>query len=69
MLSRPINDLTVVADNERHSGRLGNGICNVESIPICDGCTPIDVTKVALDHSEVAIYHDDSSGAPQSNTK
>ena len=69
MLSRPINDLTVVADNERHSGRLGNGICNVESIPICDGGTPIDVTKVALDHNEVTIHQGDSSGAPQSNTK
>ena len=44
-----------------------NGIFNVESIPICDGGTPIDVTKVALDHSEVAVHQGDSSGAP--NTK
>ena len=61
----PINDLTVVADDERHGGgRLwfGNGIFNVESIPICDGGTPIDVTKVA-------IHHEDGSGAPQGNTK
>ena len=68
----PINDLTVVADDERHSGRrlwFGNGISNVESIPICDGGTPIDVTKVALDHSEVAIHYDDSSGASQGKTK
>ena len=66
------NDLTVVADYERYSGRrlwFGNGIFDVESIPICDGGTPIDVTKVALDHSEIAIHHDDSSGAPQGNTK
>ena len=65
-----INDLTVVADDERDSGRrlwFGNGIFNVESIPICDGGTPIDVTKAAMDHSEVAIHQDDSSGAP--NTK
>ena len=41
-----------------------NGIFNVESIPICDGGTPIDVTKAAMDHSEVAIHQDDSSGAP-----
>ena len=55
----PINDLTVVADDERHSGRR---LCifDVESISICDGGTPIDVTKVA-------IHHD--SGAPQGNTK
>ena len=46
---------------------FGNGIFNVESIPICDGGTPIDVTKAAMDHSEVAIHQDDSSGAP--NTK
>ena len=66
----PINDLTVVADDERHSGRrlwFCNGIFDVESIPICDGGTPIDVTKVALDHSEVAIHQGDTSGAP--NTK
>ena len=39
----------------------------IESIPICDGATPIDVTEAALDHSEVAIHQGDSSGAP--NTK
>ena len=63
----PINDLTVVADDERCSGRhllFGNGIFNIESIPIWNGGTPIDVTKVALDHSEVAIHQDDSSGVP-----
>ena len=70
----PINDLrlTVVADDETHSGRrlwFGNGIFYVESIPICDGGTSIDVTKAALDHSEVAIHHEDGSGAPQGNTK
>ena len=48
---------------------FGNGIFNVESIPICDGGTPVDVTKVALDHSEGTIHHDDSSGASQGNTK
>ena len=69
MLSRPI---TVVADDERHSGRrlwFGNDIFNVESIPICDGGTPVNVTKVALDHSEGTIHHDDSSGASLGNTK
>ena len=68
----PINDFTVVADDERHSGRrlwFGNGISNVESIPICDGGTPIDVTKVALDHSEVAVHEGDISGAPQGDTE
>ena len=51
----PINDLTVVADDERHSGRrlwFGNGIFNVESIPICDCGTPIDVTEVAIHHED-----------------
>ena len=46
---------------------FGNGIFNVESIPICDGGTPIDVTNAALDHSEVAVQQGDSSGAPQGN--
>ena len=41
-----------------------NGIFNVESIPIGNGGTPIDVMKVALDQSEVAIHQNDSSGAP-----
>ena len=65
-------DHTFVADDERRSGRqllFGKGIFNVESIPICDGGTPIDVMKAALDHSEVAIHYDDISGAPQGNTK
>ena len=66
------NDLTVVSDNERRSWRrlwFGDGTFDVESIPVGDSGTPIDVTKVALDHSEVAIHHDDSSGATQGNTK
>ena len=71
MLQDPRNELTFGADDhERRSGRqllFGNGIFNVESIPICDGGTPIDVIKAALDHSEVAVYQGDSSGAP--NTK
>ena len=51
---------------------VGGNCCSVtvfsiESIPICDGGTPIDVTKVALDHSEVAIHQGDSSGV--ANTK
>ena len=61
------NDLTVFANDERRSGRhllFGNGIFNVESIPIGNGGTPIDVMKVALDQSEVAIHQNDSSGAP-----
>ena len=64
------NDLTVFANDERRSGRhllFGNGIFNIENIPIWNGGTPIDVTKVALDHSEVAIHQDDSSGV--SDTK
>ena len=53
--------LTIIADDERRSGGhllFGNGIFNVESIPISDRGTPIPghVTKVALNHSEVAIY-------------
>ena len=70
MLQDPRNECTFGADDERRSGRqllFGGGTFNVESIPICDGGTPIDVTKVALDHSEVTIHQDDSSGA--SDTK
>ena len=62
--SRPENDLTVVTDNERRSGRqllFGDCTFNIESIPICDGGTPIHVTKVALDHIEIAVHQDDSS--------
>ena len=72
MLQDPKNDLTVVADDERRCGRqllFGKGVFNVERIPIGDGGTPVDVAKAALDHSEVAIHHDDSSGAPQANTE
>ena len=72
MLQDPRNECTFGADDERRSGRqllFGGGTFNVESISICDGGTPIDVTKAALDHSEVAIHHDDISGAPQGNTK
>ena len=46
---------------------FGDGTFSVESIPICDGGTPIDVAEVALDDSEVAVHQGDSSGAP--NTK
>ena len=61
------NNLTVVADDERRSGRrllfwIGNGIFNVECIPITDGGTPIHVTKVALDHSEVTTHEYDIGG-------
>ena len=38
---------------------------DIESIPICDGGgAPIDVTKVTLDHIEVAVHQNDSSGVP-----
>ena len=64
--SRPSNDLTLVT--ERSSGRrqrlFGNCTFNIESIPICDVGAPIHVTKAALDHIEVAIHQDDSSGVP-----
>ena len=46
---------------------FGNCTFNIESIPVCDGGTPIHVTEVALDHIDVAVHHDDSSGVP--NTK
>ena len=46
---------------------FGNFTFNIEGIPICDGGTPIHVTKVAVDHIDVAVHHDDSSGGP--NTK
>ena len=47
---------------------FGNCTFNtIESIPICDGGTPIHVTKAALDHVEVAVHQDDCSGVP--NTK
>ena len=70
MLQDPKTNLTVVADDERRCGRqllFGNCVFNVERIPICDGGTPVDVAKAALDHSEVALHHDDSSGARQGN--
>jgi hypothetical protein len=72
----PMNDdLTVViaTDDERRSGRwlllFGNCTFNIESIPICDGGTPIHVTKAALDSIEVAVHHDDISGVPNLDTK
>jgi hypothetical protein len=69
--SKPNNDLTVrvFTDDERRSGRqlFCNGTFNVKCIPICDGGTPIHVMKVALDHIEVAVKQNDSSGSP--NTK
>ena len=46
---------------------FGNCIFSIESILICDGCTPIHVTKIALDHIEVAVHQEDSRGLP--NTK
>ena len=70
MLQGPRNKRPFGADDERHSGRqllIGDGTFNVKSIPICDGATPIDVAKIALNHSEVAIYQDDGSGV--SDTK
>ena len=65
--SRPNSDLT-----ERRSGRQRlTGNCtfkfDIESISICVCGTPIHVTKVALDHIEVAVHQDDSGGVP--NTK
>jgi hypothetical protein len=38
---------------------------DIERISICDGGTPILVTKIALDHVEVAFHQDDSRGAPK----
>jgi hypothetical protein len=48
-----------------------NSTFNIESIPICDGCTPIHVMEVALDHIEVAasVHQDNSSGVPNLNTE
>ena len=40
---------------------------SILSIRICDSGIPIDVTKVALDHIEVAVHQDDISGV--SNAK
>ena len=65
--SRTNNDLTVVADDERHGGRqllFGNCTFNIESIPVCDGGAPIHVTEVALDYIEGAVHQDDCSGVP-----
>ena len=47
----------------------GDCTFNIESIPNRDCCTPIRVTKVALDpsHIEVAVHQDDS-GVPYTNT-
>ena len=67
--SIPNNDLTGRSGRQRQL--VCHGSCtfkiDIESIPICDGGTPIHVTKVALDHIEVAVHQDDSSGVP--NTK
>ena len=41
-----------------------NRTFDIESIPICDGGTAIHVTKVALDHIEITVHQDDSSGVP-----
>ena len=43
---------------------FGNRTFNIEGISICYVCTPIHVTKTALDHVEVAVHQDDSSGVP-----
>jgi hypothetical protein len=45
-------------------GSASNCTFNIESIPICDGGTPIHVTEVASDHIDIAVYQDDSSGVP-----
>lgn len=64
--SRSSNDLT-----ERRGGQRLSGNCtfkfDVESIPISDGDTPIHVTKVALNHVEVAVDQEDSSCVPNTN--
>ena len=65
MPSRSNHVLTMVADDGRRSWSqmlFGNCTFNIESIPICDGGTLICVTKVALDHVEVTVHQDDSSG-------
>ena len=62
--SRTNNDLTVVADDERRGRRQGNCTFNIESIPVCDGGTPIHVTEVSLDHINIAVHQDDSGGMP-----
>ena len=64
--SRSNNDLTFVV--ERISGRqqrlFGSCTFDIESIPICDGGTPVHMTKPTLDYIEVAVHQDDSSGVP-----
>jgi hypothetical protein len=68
--SRVNDDLTVVTDDQRVSGRqllFGNCTLKIKSIPICDGGTPIHVAKVTLDYIEVTV-HQDNSGVP-CNTK
>ena len=65
-VSRTNKDHTV-ADDERRGGRellFGNCAFNIESIPVCDGGTPVHVTEVALDHINIAIHQDDSSCVP-----
>ena len=66
--SRSNNDLTFVT--ERSNGRRQRLFCNctfdIESIPICDGGTPVHMTKATLDHIEVTVHKDDSSGVPNS---
>ena len=43
---------------------FGNCTFNIESIPVCDGDTPIHVAEVALDHINIAVIQDDRSGVP-----
>ena len=64
----PNNDLTGRSGRQRQLFCYGSCTfkIDIESIPICDGGTPIHVTKVALDYIEVAasFEHNDSSGVP-----
>ena len=59
------SNITLTVVTERHSRRqllFDNCIFSIETILICDGGASIDVTKVTLDHIEVAVHQDDSSG-------
>ena len=67
MLQGPNIQFTFVTGKRSGRQRLSDKCTlkfDIESIPICDGGAPIHVTKVALDHIEVAVHHDDSSSAP-----
>ena len=66
--SRSNNDLTFVTErsNGRRQRLFRNCTFDIESIPIRDGGTPVHMTKAALDHIEVTVHKDDSSGVPNS---